>query len=471
VTKAGFTAYTSAAVNLTAGQTRTMNVTLTPTGSTAGTASIIGVVTDTAGNAVQGAQLVLSLAPFGGTPTPVDTVQSAANGSYAFDSLAAGRYGVTVTKVGFAPYTSASIALTAGQARTLNVTLIPVALPNAVIKGTVTDSASANALTGAKVVLRLRSGGGAWQALDSTTTSSSGAYSFTSLNVGTYSIVVSMATYVTYTTSARTPITIATTRDTVTANVALVKQATGNLLVFVQNASGALAGASVAAAGAAETYSGTTAASGWITFSAIPTGAYDVTVSMTGYNTSAPVLTNVAANANDTVRVTLQAATGASKVVKGTAKTATGTAVAGAQVVLSATRGATTLTLVDSTDATGAYAISGIPVGYTVANLSFTKSGYAAKDTNNIAITADTTTVDVILQGITAVRPGGIAVLSTAKTSVWVYSLDGRLMAAFKTAEANPLAAVALRNVRTQQPVVVRWSRNGRFMQQQVIVR
>jgi hypothetical protein len=504
VTATGFQQNQQLLQNLLANQT--IDVDLIPAGTGAGVKKIFGTVTEAGGaNAVAGAQLILLLRAGIAAATPIDTDISAADGKYAFDSLASGRYDIVVTKPGFLEntantflnltnvdslmvnilltpvgnrvgtltgkvtaidtavllpnvkvlltrttvvgggvttvpvdstltnangvYTIAGVPAAAGYrltasltgfvaasspgifrvdsavTRTENFRLAAVVVPAGIINGAVTDSGSLAAIQGALVVLRRQQAGFTWVRLDSATTAANGSFVFTGLDIGTYSLVVSKADYTTYTTPINRAINLITNPDTATVAVALAPVPKGDLHVFVRdNANNAIPGASVTilqrAGGIApgQTYNGATASDGWAAFTTIISGAYDITVSKPGFNTTTRTGQQVAAGANDTVTITLQAATGASKVVKGTVRNASGAGIGAAVVVLTARAGGgTTLALVDTCGADGSYGITGIPAGYTMTAVSVTKTGYMRKDSAGIAIVNDTTTVDIVL--------------------------------------------------------------------------
>jgi hypothetical protein len=152
-------------------------------------------------------------------------------------------------------------------------------------------------------------------------------------------------------------------------------------------------------------YNGITAADGWVTFSAIIAGGYDITVSKAGYNTVTRANQAVTAYGSDTTRVTLQAATGTAKTVKGTVKTQSGSGIGGAVVVLTARAGGgMTLALVDTCAGDGTYRITGIPVGYGTADLVVTKTGFQTGDSTGISIAGDSTTVDIVLAPVMGVK-------------------------------------------------------------------
>ena len=286
-------------------------------------------------------------------------------------------------------------------------------VPAGIVNGAVTDSGSLAAIQGALVVLRRQQAGFTWVRMDSTITAANGSFSFAGLDIGTYSLVVSKADYTAYTTPINRAINLITNPDTATVAVALAQFPKGNLHVFVRdNANNAVPGASVTilqrmgGIAPGQTYNSATAADGWAAFSTVIAGAYDITVSKPGFNTTTRTGQQVTANANDTVIITLQAATGSSKVVKGTVRNASGAGIGAAVVALTARAGGgATLALVDTCGADGSYGITGIPAGYTTVSLNVTGSGYIAKDSAGISIANDTTTVNLTLVPISAVLP------------------------------------------------------------------
>jgi hypothetical protein len=139
------------------------------------------------------------------------------------------------------------------------------------IAGTVTDSVSHAAISGATVAL---SPGG------STTTDGAGHYAFSNLATGGYAVTASAAGH---TTSAPASVTV-TAGNTATQDFALVPTA-GSISGHVTNASGgaAISGATVAVSGGPST---TTDATGAYTISGLAGGTYSVTASKTGFASS-----------------------------------------------------------------------------------------------------------------------------------------------------------------------------------------
>jgi hypothetical protein len=80
-------------------------------------ATLRGVVVDPSGAVIPGAAISLA------TGNRIEHTKSGPDGHYAFDSLAAGTYTVSVSAKGFAPFTIPDVALEAGAARDLKLPL------------------------------------------------------------------------------------------------------------------------------------------------------------------------------------------------------------------------------------------------------------------------------------------------------------------------------------------------------------
>jgi hypothetical protein len=148
--------------------------------------SIEGVVTDSSDDAVlAGAIVTLRTGTGTGGTTQRDTTD--ADGAYSFDSVTTGTYTVSVSATG---YTAKSSAVTLDTAvQTVDFELVAVIYCS--VKGTITDSATGAALSGATVYLRSNG-----QTLDSMVTDSTGAYTFDSAITGSY-VKVEMTGYTT----------------------------------------------------------------------------------------------------------------------------------------------------------------------------------------------------------------------------------------------------------------------------------
>jgi hypothetical protein len=436
------------------------NIQMTPVGLRVGTLTGKVTATDTTVLLANAKVLLTRTTSVGGivTVTMVDSAFTNASGLYAIAGVpAATGYRLSVSAAGYVPASSPDLfRVDSAITRTENFRLDAVIVPSGIVKGTVTDSASLAALAGASVILRVRGVvAGVWTALDSTTTAANGSFAFYGLGIGTYSLVVSKADYVTYVSPLNQAINLTTNPDTGKVAVVLVQIPRGTLHVFVQdNGNAAIGGASVsaiertAAGQAPQTYNGTTGADGWATFPGAVAGTYDLTVSKSGFNTVTRAAQAIMAYGSDTTRVTLQNATGLAKVVKGAVRTASGAGIGAAVVVLTARAGGgTTLALVDTCGIDGSYLVADIPAGYAAASLSVTRAGYQSRDSTGIPIAGDTTTVNITLAPLAGVMqsPAVAPVLLNAamtKTGVVVvgirpdlplrvtiYSVNGQVVA------------------------------------------
>ena len=190
-----------------------------------------GTVTDSvSGDAIEGARIVVSMG-FGGSAT-ADTVITGVDGTYEVTELAAGNYTVTISMTDYRTFTQRNVAVNADE---ITVDAALVALPPSigVIAGTVTDSASGDAIEGATVVVSMGFGGTA--TADTVTTGADGTYEVTELAAGNYTVRVTMQGY-------RTSIqrNVAVSADTVTADAALTASnlAVLNPLSLTQKANG-----------------------------------------------------------------------------------------------------------------------------------------------------------------------------------------------------------------------------------------
>ncbi len=149
--------------------------------STPTTGRLQGTVTDASTSSpLAGATVSVS----GGASTTTDL-----SGFYSFSSVAAGSYSVSASKAGYTTSTANGVVVNAGQTTTQDFALTP-SPATGTLQGTVTDASTSSPLAGATVSVS----GGA-----STTTDSSGFYSFSSVAAGSYSVSASKAGYTTST--------------------------------------------------------------------------------------------------------------------------------------------------------------------------------------------------------------------------------------------------------------------------------
>ena len=340
------------------------------------TASITGAVTDSATTTgIVGAKVyVLTRTGFGGG-TIIDSAVTAAGGAYTIANVPSSTAGINYTvRASATDYVtgSANVTVTGEAAQTVNIKLVKILMAS--ITGTVTDSSAAGVASVAGASITLRSG---TTVVDSTVTGSDGKYTIADVPSGvSYTVRATAVGYVT----SNTNITITGTAAQ-TVNIRLVKTPSGNLYVLVSARadSAAISGASVAATIGTTVLSGTTGTSGLVSFLAVATGNYAITVSAANF-TAISSTTTLVANRNDTVKVYMAAAAGGTKTLTGVVKDSVTSAVlAHVAVVLTVTGagiGGTALTLVDSTDATGTYSFTGIPVARTTGRITATLAGY-----------------------------------------------------------------------------------------------
>jgi phosphatidylinositol-3-phosphatase len=254
----------SSTVSVTSGNTATLNFQLTPNGPGA----ITGQVTDSSsGVAIVGANISYS-----GGSTTTDS-----SGNYMLSNVAPGTYTVTASATGYVSLSS-TVSVTSGNTATLNFQLNP--LPNNVpgtIQGRVTNISTGGAVSGATVSF---SGG-------STTTDSSGNYSFSGVTPGTYSVTATHTGFFAVTHAA-----VLASGATVTLNFAMATG--GKIAGTVTSSSGAaIAGAAVTLTGGSinTTVNTTTNSSGSYNSNWMPVGSYTVTVSASGHATQSKTAT------------------------------------------------------------------------------------------------------------------------------------------------------------------------------------
>lgn len=155
---------------------------VTFTAITAGTLS--GTVSSSAGGSVISGASVQILQ----NGTVKGSATTTSNGAYSIANLPAGSYDVQASAGGFGSALINSVAVSGGQTATANFSL---SAPGT-ISGTVTKSDGVTAIAGANVQYFVGSAAGA-----ATTTNSSGSYSLTGLNAGSYTVEAGANGYVT----------------------------------------------------------------------------------------------------------------------------------------------------------------------------------------------------------------------------------------------------------------------------------
>jgi hypothetical protein len=336
-------------------------------------ATVSGTMTDSLTNAyLIGAKLFLQQSTMG-TWRAIDSAISGNSGAYTFDSVASGTYRIQASLNGYASKTSANLTVSGTQAQTVNIALVVVQTGK--ITGKVTgDSANGAAISGARVILEKVSG--AVIAIDTATTDANGGYLFSTVEAGpNYDLTVSKTGYIEK--------TVRHSRQTAgidTVNVALLKIQTGSLYVKVlkQTDSTAIVGADVSitpTSGAMVTQ--TVGANGMAVFADQPTGTYAIIISAAGFLMANRTGYRIETNAKDTLVYFMAVSTGGTKTLVGLVSDSSSKAgIAKVRVSLSLQSGGGTYTLVDSTDATGHFIISGIPLSATTGTVLATCSGY-----------------------------------------------------------------------------------------------
>ncbi len=222
--------------------------------------TINGHVTDR----VTGAALSGATVSYSGGATVTD-----GSGRYTLNNVPSGTRSVTASQTGYVSATS-SVTVSPGATSTLDFQLnaIPVTSPGT-ISGRVTNITTGGAVSGATVSF---SGG-------STSTDSSGNYSFTNVTPGTYSLTATHSGYFAVT----SPVTVP---SGVTATLNFAMATGGKVAGTVTNASGtAIAGAAVSITGGSisTTVNVTTNSSGGYNSNWVPVGPYTVTVAASGH--------------------------------------------------------------------------------------------------------------------------------------------------------------------------------------------
>lgn len=300
---------------------------------TATTYSIAGTVTSS-GVALSGATVALS-----GASTATTTTD--ASGNYSFAGLANGSYTVTTSKTGYAFTPSSSAVNVSGANVTGQDFTAAQATATYSISGTVSGASGVTiALSGANT--------------GSVVSGAGGAYTFTGLAAGTYTLTPSLAGY-TFSPSNKS-VTITTASSTGNNFTATAIPVTYSISGTV---SGAIkAGVTITVTGAASPAPVTTDSNGNYSVTGLADGNYTVTPSLTGYTFSPSSTAVTVSGANATGKNFTSTANAAPTYTL--SGTVTGPYVEG--VTISLTGGAST-----TTNASGNYSFTGLAAGtYTV---------------------------------------------------------------------------------------------------------
>lgn len=370
------------------------NTTVPAFTATAQTFTISGTISGAGGN---GATVSL-----GGTATSTTTAN--ASGGYSFTGLVNGSYTVTPTKSGFIMTPSNQPVTVNGANTTANFSSTAQLFT---ISGTISGSGASGAtvkLTGA--------------ATATTTTNSSGAYSFSGLANGSYTVTASRTGFIM--TPASQPVTIDGANQTAQFSSAQAFTISGTISGTGRS------GATVTLSGAA-TATTTTNTSGVYSFS-VANGSYIVAPSKAGFVFTPPSQSVTVNGANKTANFSSAVQT---FTITGTI---TGPGASGATVRLSGAATAAT-----TTNSSGTYSFSGLANGsYTVTP---SKSGSTfsptsqpvtiggANKTANFTSTAQTFTISGTISGSggsgATVRLTGAATATTTANSSGSYSFTG----------------------------------------------
>ncbi len=327
---AGFT-FNPASQNATIAQANVTGINFAATAQAAPKFSISGTIGGTGGN---GASVTLS-----GAGSATTTAN--ASGAYTFSGLASGTYTVTPSHAGFT-FNPASQNATIAQANVtaINFAATAQAAPKFSISGTISPAAGG---AGATVTLS-----GAANA--TTVANNAGAYSFTGLVNGTYTLTPSRSGFTFSPGSQNTTISGANVTG---LNFTVVAQ-TFSISGTIGGAGGNGASVTLSGAGSATT---TANASGAYTFSGLASGTYTVTPSHAGF-TFSPGSQNATVSGANVTGINFTAAAQTFSI----SGTISGSGGNGATVTLSGASTATT-----TANASGAYTFSGLANGtYTV---------------------------------------------------------------------------------------------------------
>jgi len=369
-------------------------------------AKISGTITDSLSNAnLTGAKIILQQSNSTGWKN-IDSTASA-TGAFLFDSIEANTYRIQASMNGYTARTTASFTVSGTQTKTVDIKLLEV--QSGKITGKITaDSAKGAPVAGATVILEKVST--TVVAVDTETTDASGVYLFPTVETGlNYDLTISKTGYI-----EKTVRHSRQSAGTDTVNIAVQKIATGSFYVKVmkQADSAAVSGASVTAAktGGAAT-SVTAGSNGVAAFTDLAAGTYSITISAAGCVPANRTGYQLAANAKDTVKFFMSVATGGTKVLMGTVTdSASKAGVANARIALTIQSGGVSFVLIDSTDANGAFIISGIPAAVYMGSVAATRANYHSYSNSQVTIgqpnQADTGRITVIMVKLpTAVLP------------------------------------------------------------------
>jgi hypothetical protein len=376
------------------------------TGST-GTGTVKGFVKDQNGGTISGASVSASA---GGTTT------TAADGSYTLSGVPAGSVTLTATATGFAP-SSQTVQVTAGGTVTAPDFLLGPASGKGAFHGKVTNQANGAVLSGATVSY---SGG-------TTTTDSSGNYSFANVPPATYNVTASRSGYLSKTS------TLTVTPDTNTQFDIQLSTA-GQITGTVKHSDGTLAvGASVEirSGDLSTVVTKTTNSSGVYNSSWIAIGNYTITASQSGYNNAQTTATVTTGQTTAAPLLTLAPSgspppppSGTGSISGKVTNASSGAALSGATV--SGTLGTKTTDTSGNYSftnvANGTYTLTASKSGYLSRNFTVTVSGAAVTQNMPIATSGKigghvTSSSGAALAGVSVQIVGGVVPTNITKTT------------------------------------------------------
>ena len=292
VTATNYQTKTVSGVTLTAGQTKTVQVTMQPTPG-----SIALTINDRVTNAaisdkVTAVTAIGSLGVFNGV--------RGADGRWTVSGLPPGTYSVAVTATGYQNETTPNVSVQAAQAKTLAVTMQPVqAAPGAILL-TATDDAT-NAPIDSQVTGVTAASG---QLTFPGTKGADGRWSVANLPPGTYSVTVAATNY-----QGKTVPGVEVVSNQVKSLPVAMQAVPGSVKLTVTDANtnavidNQVTG--VTATRGTGTFHGTKGSDGkWVIANLAP-GTYSVTAAAPNYNPGTPVSVQVTSNAQATPTVPL----------------------------------------------------------------------------------------------------------------------------------------------------------------------
>lgn len=274
---------TSQSITISSNATLTQNAALTPQMGT-----VTGIIQDTSFNPLGGASVVLMQ----GSTVVATTTVAPLTGVYSFNVLP-GSYTISASATN---YTTASTAanILSNSTSIVNITLVES--PGSV-SGLVRDAVTLSALNGATVQVLQGS-----LSIATTVTNSSGNYSMTGIAPGNYTLSVSLANYVTGTTS----ISVASNQTTTTTTS--MQPQNGSVSGVVKDLIGLLPIQDAAVSlyqGFTLVASTTTDTSGNYVLPLLTPGSYTLSISSTNYQTATQAIT-IQSNTTSTANLNLQ---------------------------------------------------------------------------------------------------------------------------------------------------------------------